>query len=50
MIEQKGMTFIMIIAILFLGGKRKGEKNNQSRSQQSCLSARSPEFTFIHSL
>ena len=26
---------------LFLGGKRKGEKNNQSRCQKSCFSARS---------
>jgi hypothetical protein len=25
----------------FLGGKRKGEENNQSRGQKSCLSARS---------
>ena len=28
---------------LFLGEKRKGEKNNQSRGQKSCLSARSIE-------
>jgi hypothetical protein len=27
--------------LLFLGGKRKGEKNNQSRDFKSCLSARS---------
>ena len=26
---------------LFSGGKRKGEKNNQSRGQKSCLTARS---------
>ena len=32
--HQKGMT-------LFLRGKRKGEKNNQSRGQKSYLSARS---------
>ena len=28
----------------FLGGKRKGEKINQSRDQKSCLSARSSLF------
>ena len=47
--EQKGMTFdhdfcyfiIFFFFPLFLGGKRKGENNNQSRGQKSCLSARS---------
>ena len=42
-IEKKGMTFITIFDIhsspLFLRGKRKGEKNNQSRGQKSFLSA-----------
>ena len=49
-IEQKGMTFnqdfcyfILLFSSLFLGGKRKWEKNNQSRGQKSCLSARSSE-------
>ena len=28
-------------SLFFLGGMRKGEKNNQSRGQNSCLSARS---------
>ena len=48
-IEQKGMTFdydfllfiLLFFFPLFLGGKRKGEKNNQSRGLKSCLSARS---------
>ena len=46
MIEQKGMTFekdafyYPFLLPLFLGGKRKEEKNNQSRGQKSCLSAR----------
>ena len=47
-IEQKGMTLITIFTIiilfffpLFLGGKRKGEKNNKRRCQKSCLSDRS---------
>ena len=48
-IEQKGMTFdrdfckilILFIFPLFLEGKRKGENNNQSCCQKSCLSARS---------
>ena len=48
MIEQKGMTFdhdfanpSPFLLPSFLGRKRKGEKNNQSRGQKSCLSARS---------
>jgi hypothetical protein len=48
-IKQKGMTFdsrfLLLILLfffpLFLGGKRKGEKNSHSRGQKSCLSARS---------
>jgi hypothetical protein len=48
-IEQKGMTFdhnfcysfSFSSSLCFLGGKRKGEKNNQSRGQNSYLSARS---------
>ena len=46
MIEQKGMTFdhhfcdsFSFSSHLFLGGKRKGEDNNQSRGQKSCLSS-----------
>ena len=45
-IEQKGMTFDHDFCYSFsyflpsiLGGKRKGEENNQSRGQNSCLSA-----------
>ena len=49
MIEQKGITFDHDVylpfsfpsSLFFLGGKRKGEKNNQSCGQKSCLSARS---------
>ena len=48
MIEQKGMTFdhnfcysFYFLLPPFLVGKRKGDKNNQSRGQKSCLSARS---------
>ena len=49
MIEQIDMTFAKYFwylfsfssSLLFLGGKRKGKKNNQSRGQKSCLSARS---------
>ena len=47
MIEQKGMTFDFCYSfsfsssLFFLGGKRKGEKNIQSRGQKSCLSVRS---------
>ena len=33
--------FLPFFSLLFLGGKRKGEKNNKSRYQKSCLSARS---------
>ena len=37
--------FLLVILFylfpLFLGGKRKGKENNQSRGQKSCLSARS---------
>ena len=46
-IEQKGMTFdhdfcysfSFSSSLLFLGGKRKGGKNNQGRDQKACLSA-----------
>ena len=48
-IEQKGMTFdndfcysfFFSCSPFFLVGKRKGEENNQSNGQKSCLSARS---------
>ena len=47
-IEQKGMPFdhdfcysFSFLSPSFLGGKRKGEMNNQSRGQNSYLSARS---------
>ena len=45
-IEQKGMTFDHDLfsfssSLFILGGRRKGEENNQSRKQKSCLSARS---------
>ena len=48
-IEQKVMTFDHDFCYLFsfssslfiLGGRRKGEENNQSRNQKSCHSARS---------
>ena len=44
-IEQKGMTFdhdfcYSFSFSLIVGGKRKGENNNKSRGQKSCLSAR----------
>ena len=39
LIEQKGM--ILFFFPLFSGGKRKGENNNLSRGQKSCLSAQS---------
>ena len=36
------LPFILLFfSRVFLGGKRKGEKNNQSRGQKLCLSARS---------
>ena len=36
------LLFILLFFFpLFLGGKRKGEENNQSVGQKSCLSARS---------
>ena len=51
-IEQKGMTFyhdfyysFSFSSSLFLGGTRKGEENNQSRGQKSCLSAWS--FSYV---
>ena len=51
-IEQKGITFdhdykysSPFLLHSFFGGKRKGEKNNESRSQKSFLSARS--FTVL---
>ena len=56
-IEQKGMTFdhdfwysfSFSSSLFFLGGKIKGEKNDQSRGQKSCLSAGSFEScTFCH--
>ena len=47
-IDKKGMTFdrdfcyfILLSLPSFLGGKRKGETNNQSRGKNSWLSARS---------
>ena len=47
-IQQKGMTFdhdffnsFAFSTLSFFGGKRKEEKNSQSRSQKSCISARS---------
>ena len=52
LIEQKGMTFDYYFCFhspfllpSFLGGKRKGEMNNQIRGQKSCLSTRSLELT-----
>ena len=55
MIEQKGMTFdhefcyfiLLVFFSLFIRWeeKRPGEKNNQSRRQKSCLSARSVKRT-----
>ena len=46
--SRKAWLFIKTFAIhspfllpLFIGGKRKGEENNQSHGQKSCLSARS---------
>ena len=50
LIDQKSMTLALVTILLihshflrlsFLGGKRKGEKNNQSHGQKSCLSTRS---------
>jgi hypothetical protein len=43
-IEQKGMTFDFdlhspFLLPSFLGGKRKGEKKNQTRAFKTCLSA-----------
>ena len=35
------LLFIPFLLPPFLGGKRKGEKNNESGGQKSCLSARS---------
>ena len=54
-IEQKGMSFdhnfcyfiLHFSSLFFLGGKRKGEKNNQSRGQKSSLSARSENKNVI---
>ena len=47
-IDQKGIVFFYDFAnlfsfssSLFLVGKRKGEKNNQSRGKKQCPSARS---------
>ena len=41
-IWSRFLLFILLFFFhLFLGGKRKGEKNNQSLGQNSCLSARS---------
>ena len=44
--RSRFLLFILLFFFLFLGGKRKGEKNSQSRGQKSCLSARSkwPSF------
>ena len=45
------LLFILLFFFpLFWGGKRKGEKNNQSRGQKTCLSARSLclFFTYIY--
>ena len=35
------LFILLFFSPLFLGGKRKGEQNNQSCGQKSCLSARS---------
>ena len=40
-LKSRFLLFILLFSSLFLGGKRKGEKNNQSRDFKSCLSARS---------
>ena len=41
-VDHEFLLFILLFFFpLLLGGKRKGEKNNQSRGQKSCLSARS---------
>ena len=41
-LKSRFLLFILLFfPSIFLGGKRKGEKNNQSRGQKSCLSARS---------
>ena len=51
-IEQKGITFdrdfwysFSSSSSIYFLGKRKGEKNNESRGQTSCISARS--FTVL---
>ena len=54
-IKQKGITFdhdfcysfSFFSSLFFSGGMRKEEKNNQSRGQNACLSARSK---LIHDL
>ena len=42
------LIILLFFFSLFLGGKRKGEKNNQNRGQKSCLSARSKTWTNIY--
>ena len=40
--RSRFLLFILLFLFpIFLGGKIKGEENNQSRGQMSCLSARS---------
>ena len=40
--KSRFLLFILLFFfLLFLGGKRKGKENNQSRDFKSCLSARS---------
>ena len=40
-LKSRCLLFITLFFVpLFIGGKRKGEKNNQSRDFKSCLSAR----------
>ena len=57
LIKQKGMTFdhdfcysFSFYSSLFLGGKRKEEKNNRSRGQKSYLSARSHFLLLVNIL
>ena len=48
--DLKSQFLILILLFFlpsFLGGKRKGEKNNQSRSFKSCFSARSFEYLIV---
>ena len=44
-LKSQFLLFILLFVFsLFLGGKRKGEKNNQSRDFPKCLSARSEHY------